>query len=80
MFRGFDDLFGKKLQKVAHFVKTHRFGQNLHVFEQAIMFRSFDELMGKKFQKLNDFVKTHEKSSIWQKLASFPANYHVLRF
>ena len=45
MFRGFDELFGKKLQKVAHFVKKHKkssIGQNLRLFEETIMFRGFE--------------------------------------
>ena len=44
------------------------------------MFGGFDELFGKKFQKVADFVKKHEKSSIWPRLATFRANYHVSRF
>ena len=52
MFRGFEELSRKKLQKVAHFVKKDKkgklFGQNLRLFERTIMFRRFDELFGKK--------------------------------
>ena len=49
-------------------------------FEQTITFRGLDELFGKKLQKVAHFVKNHEKSSIWPKLATFQANYHISRF
>ena len=84
MFRGFHELFGKKLQKVADFVKkslkNHRFSQNLQLFDETIMFRGFDELFGEKLQKGAHFVKKREKSSIWPKLATFRGDYHVWRF
>ena len=44
------------------------------------MFEGFDELFGKKMQKVADFVKKHEKSSIWQKLTTFPGDHHASRF
>ena len=44
------------------------------------MFRGFDDFFGKKLQKVADLVKKHEKSSIWQKLATFRGNHHVSRF
>ena len=40
----------------------------------------FDQLFRKKLQKLPHFVKKHEQPSIWRKLATFRANYHVLAF
>ena len=83
MFQGFDELFGKELQKVAHFVETRQKSSiwpRLASFRETIMFRSFEELFGKKLQNVADFVKKHEKSSIWPKLATFRANYHVSMF
>ena len=59
---------------------THRFGQNLQLFEQSTMFWHFDELFRKKMQKVARFVKKHEHSSIWPKLATSRRNYHVLAF
>ena len=44
------------------------------------MFRHFCQLLSKKLQKVAHLVRKHEKSSIWQKGASFQGNYHVLRF
>ena len=44
------------------------------------MFRRFGQLLSNKLQKVAHFVKTHEKSSIWRKLATFSANYHVSDF
>ena len=60
--------------------KNHRFGLNLQLFEQTTMFRRFCQLFSKKLQKVVHFVKEHEKSSIWPKLATFRANYHVSAF
>ena len=40
----------------------------------------FDELFRKKLEKVPLFVKKHEKPSIWPKLSTFRANYHVLAF
>ena len=44
MFRRFGQLFSKKLQKVAHFVKkdekSKNFGEMLQLLEQTIMFWS----------------------------------------
>ena len=51
--------------------ENHRFGQNLHLFEQTTMFWHFHELFSKKLQKVPHFVKKHEKSSIWPKLCNF---------
>ena len=59
---------------------THRFGQNLQLFEQTTMFWHFDEHFRIELQKVAHFVKKHEKRSIWPKLATFGANYHVLAF
>ena len=36
------------------------------------------ELFGKKLEKVPHLKKKHEKSSIWSKLGTFLANYHVL--
>ena len=60
--------------------KNHRFGLNLQLFEETTMFRHFCQLFSKKLQKVAHFVKEHEKSSIWPKLATFRANYHVSAF
>ena len=83
IFRGFDELFGKKLQKVADLVKKsmkyHRFSQNLQVFEEIIVFGGFHKLFGKKLQKVADFVEKHGKSWIWPKLSTFRENHHVWR-
>ena len=51
--------------------KNRRFGQNLQLFEESTVFRRFDELFGQKSQKVPHFAKKGEKSSIWQKLATF---------
>ena len=123
MFLRLDELYGKKLKKLPHFVKkqknssiwpklcnfssklpcfgvlvnfsakrwkkwliswkmtkNHRFGLNLQLFEETTMFRRFCQLFSKKLQKVAHFVKEHEKSSIWPKLATFRANYHVSAF
>ena len=63
-----------KAQKIMDFSKT------LQLFEQTTMSLHFDELFRKKLQKAPHFVKKHEKPSIWRKLATFRANYHVLVF
>ena len=60
--------------------KNHRFGLNLQLFEETTMFLRFCQLFSKKLQKVAHFVKEHEKSSIWPKLATFRANYHVSAF
>ena len=60
--------------------KNHRFAQNLQVFEETTMFRRFDQFFSKKLQKVAHFVKKNETSSIWPKVATFPANYHVSAF
>ena len=44
------------------------------------MFRHFSQLLSKKLQKVAHLVRKHEKSSIWQKGASFQGKYHVLAF
>ena len=83
MFRGFDDFFGKKLQKVADFVKKPEKSSiwpKLATFRANNMFGGFDELFGKKLQNVAHFVKKHEKSSIWPKIATFRKNHHVSRF
>ena len=40
----------------------------------------FDQLFRKKLEEVPHFVKKHEKPWIWQKLATFRANYNVLAF
>ena len=64
----------EKPRKIIDLAKTSR------VFEQTTMSLHFDELFRKKLQKVPHFVKKHEKPSIWPKLATFRANYHVLAF
>ena len=66
--------FSEKTLKIIDWAKTCNF------FEQSNMFMRFDELFSKRKQKVPRFVKKHEKSSIWPKLATFRANYHVLAF
>ena len=66
--------FNEKARKVIHLAKS------LQLFEQTTMSLHFDELFRKKLQKVPHFVKKHEKPSIWPKLATFWANYHVLAF
>ena len=66
--------FREKARKIIDLAKT------LQLFEQTTMSLHFDELFRKKLQKVRHFVKKHEKPSIWPKLASFGANYHVLAF
>ena len=83
MFRGFDELLRKKLQKVAHFVKKHEKSSiwpKLATFRANIMFQGFHELFGIKCQKVAILVKKHEKSSIWPNLVNFRENYHLSRF
>ena len=60
--------------------KHHRFGQKLQLFQQTTMFPRFGQLFSKNVEKVAHFVKEHEKSSIWPKLATFRANYHVSAF
>ena len=71
-----DELYGKKLQKLPHFVKKHEnswiWPKLCNFFEQTTMFWCFDELLKKSLQKVAQFVKKHEKSSIWPKLCKFP--------
>ena len=40
----------------------------------------FDEPLRKGLQEVPHFVKKHEKPSIWPKLGTFGAKYHVLAF
>ena len=60
--------------------KNRRFGKNLQLFEQTITFRRFGQVLSKKFQNVPHFAKNHEKSSIWPKIKTLGANYHVLAF
>ena len=64
----------EKARKVIHLAKT------LQRFQKTTMSLHFDELFRKKLQKVPHFVKKHEKPSIWPKLSTFRANYHVLAF
>ena len=76
--------FQEKVTKRASFREKERkiidLAKTLQLFEQTTMSLHFDELFRKKLQKVAHFVKKHEKPSIWPKLASFGANYHVLAF
>ena len=70
--------FRKNLQKVDHFVKSmknSRFAQ--HILE-TITFRHFHQLLGKSSK--TGSIEKGRKISIWPKLLTFRANYHVLRF
>ena len=66
--------FREKAQKIIHLAKS------LQLFEQTTMSLHFDELFRTKLQKVPHFVKKHAKPSIWPKLSTFGANYHVLEF
>ena len=84
MFLRFDELYGKNLQKLPHFVKKHEnssiWPKLCNFFEQTIMFLSFDELFSKRLQKVAQCEKKHQKSSIWPNFATFRGNYHVFAF
>ena len=64
----FDQLFGKKLQKVPHFVKKHEksliWPKLWNFWNKLQCLFPFDELWRKKLQKVRRLVKKHEKSSI----------------
>ena len=71
MFRSFNQLFGKKLQKVAHFVKK---GEKSSIWRKHSTFRGnyhvprFESTFRKKVAKSGSF---RENSSVWPKLARF---------
>ena len=77
-------IFKEKVAKSASFREKARklidLAKTLQLFEQTTMFWHFDEVFSKKLQKVPHFVKKHEKPSIWPKLWTFRANYHVLAF
>ena len=62
-----------KRQNMVVFSKSCKFWPNPWVF---VLFHEMNHFL----QKVPHFVKKHEKSSIWPKLATFWANYHVLAF
>ena len=66
--------FREKARKLIHLAKT------MQLFEQTTIYLHFDELFRRKLHKVPHFVKKHEKPSIWPKLSTFRANYHVLAF
>ena len=80
----FRSTFQEKVVRSASFRRKARkiidLAKSLWLFEQTTMSLHFDELFRKKLQKVPHFVKKHEKPSIWQKLATFRENYHVLTF
>ena len=80
IFMNFSERSCKKCLILWKSTRNHRFNQNLQLFEKTTIYFRFDELYGKKLQKLPHFVKKHEKSSIWPKLSTFRANYHVSAF
>ena len=75
MFLRFNELFGKQLQKLTHFVTMHEnssiWPQLWNFFKETTMFWCFDELFSKRLQKVAQFGKKHEKSSIWPRLCNF---------
>ena len=80
MLRHFGQLFCKKVQKVAHFVKKR---EKWSIWPKLATSRgNYDvSAFASTFkQKVAHFVKNHEKSSIRQKLPTFQANYHVAAF
>ena len=64
----FDQLFGKKLQKVPHFVKQHEksliWPKLCNFWNKLQCLFPFNELSRKKLQKVRRLGKKHEKSSI----------------
>ena len=84
MFSRFDELYGKKLQKLPHFEEKHKnssiWEKLRNFFEETTMFWCLDKLFSKRLQKVAQFVKKHEKSSIWSKQATFGGNYHDSAF
>ena len=53
-------------------IKNRQFGQTTwNFFEQATILQRLGQLCSKKYQKVPHFAKKHEKSSIWQKRATF---------
>ena len=80
----FRSTFQEKVVRSASFRRKARkiidLAKSLWLFEQTTMSLHFDELFRKKLQKVPHFVKKHENPSIWQKLATFRENYHVLTF
>ena len=82
-FQGLHKLFGKKLQKVAHFVRNHdksSIWPKLETFRTNYHVSRFGWTFSKKVAKLAHLVKNQKKASIWPKLATFQANYHISRF
>ena len=75
MFWHFDQLFGKKLQKVPHFVKQHEksliWPKLCNFWNKLQCLFPFDELSRKKLQKVRRLVKKHQKSSIFS-TCNFP--------
>ena len=51
--------------------KNHRFRKTCNFFEETTVFRRCDEFFTQRSQKVPHFAKKGEKSSIWQKLATF---------
>ena len=76
--------FQKEVAKSASFREKAReviyLANTMKLFQQTTMSLHFDQLFRKKLQEVLLFVKKHEKRSIWPKLATFGANYHVLAF
>ena len=82
-FQGLHKLFGKKLQKVAHFVRNHdksSIWPKLETFRTNYHVSRFGWTFSKKVAKLAHLVKNYEKASIWPKLASFRLKYYLSRF
>ena len=64
--------------------KNRRFGKNYATFSNKLPCLCVSMIIAgkscKKVEKVAHFVKNDEKSSIWPKLATFRANYHVSAF
>ena len=80
MCRRFGQLFCKKLQKVAHFVKKQekrstwpKLATSRGNYDVSAIASTFQQIVA-------HFLKNHETSSIRQKLPTFRANYHVAAF
>ena len=79
----FDELFGKKLQKVPHFVKKHEKSSiwpKLCNFPNKLPCLCISMNFSAKSCKKCFSWKRYEKSSIWPKLCNLSKNYHVFAF
>ena len=69
--------FREKARTLIDLAKTCNFSKKLPCFGISMIIAGKS---CKKVEKVAHFVKHDEKSSIWRKLSTFRANYHVLAF